>query len=392
MTRVLIPTYLDDIHATAVAIGLRAKGHEPVLWHGADLPIRQQSSIAVSPRQGLHWEVSGAGIDLADESFDVVWWRRPTRPVLPDDLHSGDRHIARRTCTAHQDALWELVAPGAFWVNRRWARWRASIKPLQLQEAVRAGLTVPETLFSNDPREIRRFLDEHEGQTVCKSYVTAQWRTEDGTALLFTSDIAAEDLPDDDTLRLSAAIFQRKVPKAHELRVTFMGDFVVTAKILSQEDELSRSDWRLAFLDLKIEKAGPLPPAVHRACQELMRRLGIVFGCFDFVVTPQGEHVFLEVNESGQFLWMEQIAPEVQVLDPFCEFLARGRADFDWKPEAGSVRFADVHEEALAEMEEDARIHNPRVFEHTADDSGRRSDGIATLHSPIYEHRQTARR
>lgn len=388
MTRVLIPTYLDDIHATAVAIVLRAKGHEPILWHGADLPTRQQSSISVSPRGGLSWDVSGPGLDLAGDRFDVVWWRRPTLPVLPEDLHSGDRHIARRTCAAHLDALWELVAPDAFWVNPRYARWRSTNKPLQLQEALRAGLTVPETLFSNDPAKIRRFFAEHEGQTVYKSYVTAQWRTEGGTALLFTSDITAEDLPEDDTLRLSAAIFQRKVPKAHELRVTYMGDLAVSAKILSQADEVSRTDWKMAFLDLQVEPSGPLPPAIDRACKEMMRRLGLVFGCFDFIVTPQGEHVFLEVNESGQFLWLEEINPEVRVLEPFCELLAQGRTDFDWRPTAGGVRFGDIHEEALAEMEEDARIHLPRLFEHTADDSGQRPDGIAPIHSPIYEHRR----
>ena len=37
-----------------------------------------------------------------------------------------------------------------------------------------------------------------------------------------------------------------------------------------------------------------------------MRELGLVFGCIDLIVTPEGEHVFLL---KGQFLWVEHGAP-----------------------------------------------------------------------------------
>ena len=54
-----------------------------------------------------------------------------------------------------------------------------------------------------------------------------------------------------------------------------------------------------------------------------MAKLGIVFGCFDFVVTPEGEFIFLEVNESGDFLWMEECAPEYNILSRFAAWLAQ---------------------------------------------------------------------
>ena len=37
---------------------------------------------------------------------------------------------------------------------------------------------------------------------------------------------------------------------------------------------------------------------------ELMRRMNLCFGSLDFIVTPEGEHVFLEVNPVGQFGWI----------------------------------------------------------------------------------------
>ena len=30
------------------------------------------------------------------------------------------------------------------------------------------------------------------------------------------------------------------------------------------------------------------------------------FGAFDFIVTPENEWIFLEVNPNGQWLWLEQ--------------------------------------------------------------------------------------
>ena len=37
-----------------------------------------------------------------------------------------------------------------------------------------------------------------------------------------------------------------------------------------------------------------------------MARLGIVYGAIDLRRTPDGRHVFLEVNPAGQWLFVEQ--------------------------------------------------------------------------------------
>ena len=37
-----------------------------------------------------------------------------------------------------------------------------------------------------------------------------------------------------------------------------------------------------------------------------MDRLGLNYGACDFIVTPEGRHVFLEVNPAGEFFWLEK--------------------------------------------------------------------------------------
>lgn len=386
--RVLIPTYVNDIHAKAVEIALERKGHQATLWFAADFPNRQRSSISLDPSDpdaSLSWEIRGPAEDLCDEPFDVVWFRRPTEPELPDDLdlHPGDRYMALRACNAHYRALWEIVAPDGFWVNSRLYRQRASAKPLQLREAVRAGLKIPPTLCSNDPERIRAFLRRYPEETIYKPFYSAQWRTEDGSALVFTTEVGVDDLPEDDLLQVSSGIFQQKVVKDHELRVLYMGGHLFSARLLSQDHPEAGLDWKLAGKQLGVLPGPPLPEEVARGCRKLMDRLQLVFGCLDFIVTPDGEHVFLEVNEMGQFLWIEEYNTDLLVLDTFCEFLLRGQNGFDGRPARNPVRFDDVLDEAFERIEEDRKIHHHRIFRQAADDTGRSKDGMARIAGPV---------
>src|SRR5512134_2231981 len=97
MTAVLILTEPRDFHSFAVAEALRRKGIEVSLWHGTDFPSRQQASVRIDG-EGCGLEVEGLEIELRDAAIDVVWNRRPSDPVLPDDLHPADRAPAERDC------------------------------------------------------------------------------------------------------------------------------------------------------------------------------------------------------------------------------------------------------------------------------------------------------
>ncbi len=333
-----------------------------MLWYGGDFPTRQSASVDVRDGQ-VSWEILGPGIDYGGGEgrppFDVVWFRRPAPPVLPAaEMHPGDVPVARRECRHLLSSLYHLVAPEAFWVNPLASHPRADFKPVQLEAAMRAGLTVPRTLISNDPPRIRRFLEELRGRAVFKPFQTSQWEAEDLTAILLTSEVTAEDLPGNETLRLTPGIFQERIDKAYELRVTLMGAHAVTARLLSQESAETRLDWRLPGAEVRIEP-DRLPREVERACRRLLRSLGIVFGCLDFIVTSEGEHVFLEVNPAGQFLWIEEACPEIRLLAPFTDFLLSRRRDFRWRPSSEPVRHADYYGPACTRIAANASRHVP---------------------------------
>jgi len=355
MSRILIPTFPEDVHAVEVAMVLAERGHQAVLWYGGDFPTRQSASIDFQNGE-VDWEIAGPGLDGGRPPFDVVWYRRPAPPVLPREMHPGDLPVARRECRHLLNSLYRLASPAAFWVNPLASHPHAEYKPVQLAAAIAAGLTVPRTLISNDPERIRRFLQDFRGRTVYKPFQISEWRSEDLMAISLTSEVTVDDLPRDETLRLTPGIFQERVDKAHELRVTILGAHVVTARLRSQDSATPLLDWRLPGAEVPIEP-DRLPRAVEQACRRLMRSLGIVFGCFDFIVTPAGEHVFLEVNPMGQFLWIEESQPEIRLLAPFVDFLLSRRRDFRWRPSPDAPRHADYYRAACERIAAEEPLH-----------------------------------
>lgn len=134
-----------------------------------------------------------------------------------------------------------------------------------------------------------------------------------------------------------------------------MGRSVFTAKVLSQETRSGRLDWRKAYSELRMEEV-ELPDALADQCIELLRCLGFVFGCFDFAVTPEGEHVFLEVNQMGQFLFLEHYT-DLPLLDAFSDFLVRRDPDFCWRRTSPLIRYEDVRSEVQERVNEDQEKH-----------------------------------
>ena len=118
-----------------------------------------------------------------------------------------------------------------------------------------------------------------------------------------------------------------------------MGRTLIAAKIDSQKHEATREDWRSAQHLLEIAPFA-LPEEIAEKCRRYMRMAGLNFGCFDVIVTPEGEYVFLEVNQAGQFLWKEQRCPELPMLQAFCDFLIAADPDFLWQPREPEVTFA----------------------------------------------------
>lgn len=312
-----------DPHACAVAWALRRQGVEP-LW----MPSLQA-------RPGVHYsfEMSAGGVHLGDslrgtDRIGAVWNRRLTDPE--PHCAEADRSFARWEWKLFQRNLFETgaFAGDALWVNRADAAQRAEMKLVQLDACRRLGIPFPETVVTTDAAAVDA-LRRRCGRIVFKSFLVHQWEgRDDGRmhAVGVTLLDERSELPAD-AIAVCPGIYQRYIEKSADVRVTVMGEHLF-ALSLSKASGGGFVDWRTHSADpaLKAE-AIVLPQAVEDRLRAFMRELGLVFGCIDLVIDTQGDYHFLEVNQAGQFLFVEDMVPGYPVLRCMTAMLMTGRAD-----------------------------------------------------------------
>jgi glutathione synthase/RimK-type ligase-like ATP-grasp enzyme len=357
VTAILIPTMPDDTHAINVKLALDKKGISSVLWYTADFPTQQTHTFAIN-HNDIEWQAQGVDLDINKNKFDVVWFRRPKRPRLPYTLHPDDKENVKNETGFLFQTLWQVIAPDAYWVNPAASAKVANSKLLQLNIASRVGLTIPPTIISSNPDHIRTFIQQQkDGETIYKTLAPMYWFEENDVRLTYTKPIRISDLPEDHILQLTPGIFQQRIPKAYELRVTYFGTHPVAVKLHSQNHPKGIMDWRYIPTHEMVIEPYTLPPEIDARCQAFMRELGVVFGCFDFIVTPDGDYYFLEMNEAGQFLWIEQLNPDIPMLDIFTNFLTTKQHNFQYKMSESRLYLDDFKNQADKQLQHTLDTH-----------------------------------
>lgn len=200
-----------------------------------------------------------------------------------------------------------LLALDAYWLNHPAANRRARNKLGQLDLAMEEGLTVPDTLVSDDPQKIRARFRRWEGRMVAKlagGQLLAAGNEEQH--VVYTTIVEEDDLRSDAALAACPAIYQRRVEKAFDLRVTVVGERLFACRIDSQGHDHGTVDWRQAGAGALPIEPCELDPDLARRCRALTRRMGLDYAGLDLIATPTGETVFLEVNAAGQWLWVQE--------------------------------------------------------------------------------------
>lgn len=336
---ILIVTEEFDPHADALITRLREQGHSPFRLHTADFPVTASLSVQLAGGAGLGATVDTGGRRLDLDSVSAVWWRRPRPFEVPDGRSRAERRFIRSELQGAWRGLMSTI--DCYWMSHPDAIERANYKIDQLCRAHALGLDIPDTLITSRLEEVLAFFDRHDGRIIYKAVANSMLPTETTQPKLvvyaedepppdwepvrgvYATPLTAELLAGIDSLGEAPGVFQEQVDKDVELRVTVIGDEVFTAEIHSQTNERTRDDWR--HYDVEIPwRAGTLPDDVARRCVELTRGYGLNFGAIDLIRTPDGRHVFLEINPNGQWLFVEELVPSLRMRDALAACLVRG--------------------------------------------------------------------
>jgi ATP-grasp ribosomal peptide maturase len=320
---VLVLTALEDVTADMVIDALNER----------EVPVVRVDPAAIGPDLtfGFHigedspaWSgrlrTTSREVELGEVA--AVYYRRPTPySARYEQLPRQQRDFAIAEARHGLSGVLHSLS-AARYVNHPAAVARAEFKPAQLRRFAELGLRIPPTLITNDVEAARKFAAE---------YVHIIYKTfrglpsgEDGHAgAIWAQRIDPDTF--DDTLAVTAHLFQAEVPKTGDVRVTVVGRRVFAQQIAAPGGAL---DWRRGRWDELIHAPIAVPAAVETALHRYLDSFGLAFGCFDFALTGDSddpEHwTAIECNSNGQWGWLPDAE---QITEAFADTLMSTEGD-----------------------------------------------------------------
>lgn len=256
--------------------------------------------IELSP-ESAYLRLGGSKVEAGQISS--IWLRRP-KPLLIQGMEDGGEgsHLAGEWAESLENFL--AFVPRERWFNHPSANAVASRKLTQLHHAKRLGLIVPETVLTQDPEAVRSLWEKHQGGVVIKPINSGFIEREDGRlGLIYTNNLQEHHLAAEDLIRACPVLYQEKVDKGHDVRVTWVD---------GQISAVSMRNPRTREIDIRRENmahveygALEVPKIVETGIRALMAHFGLRFAALDFGVKPSGEWVFFEINPNGQWAWLD---------------------------------------------------------------------------------------
>ncbi|MET8183341.1 ATP-grasp ribosomal peptide maturase [Streptomyces sp. NPDC005336] len=298
---VLIMAASDDWPTDRVVVELESRGVEVFRMDTADFPQWLALAGRIDQASGWTGELATEHRTVDLSRVGAVYYRAPGAFRFPEGMSGPEERFAAAQARAGLGGV--LSALECRWVNHPTAMARAEYKPVQLAAARACGLRIPATLVTNRPEDVRAFAAEADGQVVCKPVASPVLIEGGRLKSVYTRRLGPSDLDDLRGISTTAHLFQSWVSKEYEVRLTVVGERMFAAAIHAGS-EAAHEDWRSDYGSLTYTTT-TVPEQVVAGMRRLMERLQLRYGAADFIVDPQGQWTFLEVNPCGQWDWIQ---------------------------------------------------------------------------------------
>lgn len=302
---ILCVTHSGDYYTIdLVQHALAERGYRSLRFNTDTFPYETQISYRTGSA-GSNATIVQGDITVNSEEIGAVWLRKIASSVIPLDEEEGHQHPFHQQCIAESEAAKSLYFCGLEnipWIDELSRIKRGEDKGLQLRAATEAGLTIPDTLITNKPDDVLAFYHRHDGKIVTKMLTPLTVSMGRPNQFVYTSRVTQEHLNQLDGLRYSPMVFQTEIPKAYELRVTYVAGECFCGKVVTHSaSDKTQVDWRQAQPGECQWEKHTLPSREKDAIHKMMRSLDLDYGAIDLIVTPDNDIVFLEVNPCGEW-------------------------------------------------------------------------------------------
>ena len=302
---ILIISDVFDAHADEVTKHLSA-AKEPFFRLNLDVETLKSTKIHF---QDDIWHVTQNGTSTTSQEINCVWPRRLTVSLTLEQQTTEEESDFKLWKSEWNRCLYGFYAylRHKFWMNPIQASGLMDNKFYQMKFARSIGFDVPDYISSNDKDKIQRFVSKNE--TVAIKFMSQDiYKMPDGSFRgIYVNRVSNEELEDFREYSENPITLQCYVDKAFEVRHTYVDGQHYACKIESQLSDVSNIDWRrYDIANTPHSKINP-PEKIINLINSIMNEAGLYYGAFDFIVDSEGKWWYLEVNTSGQWLWIEDL-------------------------------------------------------------------------------------
>lgn len=242
-------------------------------------------------------------IDIND--IDLAWYIRPNKPK------SAIYHtkIENDFATAEINGLMAALCSTAPW---KWVNHEKNIKFFESNKLVqqiyasKVGLITPFTLASNKGEDAKRVAASF-GDVLVKPFKGNFIGHEQ--LLMYSQKISQDDLSQHaEGIGPCPVYLQEYIDKKFEYRITICFESILTCRIDSQSSSKTKIDWRRYDFENVSHTQAELPKDIVLKLLDFMKAINLNFGAIDMIETPDKEFIFLEINPSGQYGWIEDLS------------------------------------------------------------------------------------
>lgn len=297
---ILLVTSKKDLAADIIILELKKREASFLRLNSEDFPAKKYISWSPELNSAI---IYIEGEDIPFSIFRSVWYRRMVSPELPHYVNSrGLKNFIFKEVEAFLDGLW--FTGEYFWINRPSNIKIAENKLIQLSVAKDIGFQIPKTVVTNNPQVVRQSLYTN-FRTIAKAIASTKIEINEDTWGVYTQEISSNIICDNE-IQISPIIIQERIDKKAELRITVVGNYLFATEILLEGPENNKSDWHLVDNHFIAYRKHELPEKIANLCMLMARKFGLIYAALDFIITPKNEYVFLEINPSGQWGWIEK--------------------------------------------------------------------------------------
>jgi glutathione synthase/RimK-type ligase-like ATP-grasp enzyme len=261
---------------------------------------------------------------FTNEEIVSVWFRRPK----PIKLTDQDKYVANfiyKQSNSVLRGLYFCLHDSSLWINPLPSMHRAKNKLQQLHLASKLGFLVPDTLVTNNYVEALLFYNKY-GLICNKSLDEPNYYFNGQLFPYLTRLVQSKSELEKNSTGISNCftLFQQYINKIFDIRVIVINKSVFAFEIYSQDDDMSKIDFRGRSPLKLVHKLHNLPKSLVEKIIEFVRAQGLVYSALDFVYSADNKYYFIENNCNGQWLWLELLT-NVKISEELIKALRVGK-------------------------------------------------------------------